>query len=150
MPKVQTKDGLTPRQREFTRAVVAGDTPTTAAQKAGYAHPETVGPRMMKHPTIREAITDVLDRHGLTDDYMTVKTLELCEATSPGKDGRMSPDWTARARGLELLARIRGHHRTNVEVTSMTFEQKVSVTADLDKAELIDFLQNHIEHNKQG
>jgi len=148
MPKVRTKDGLTPRQREFTKAVITGNTLKGAAEKAGYAHPETVGSRLAKHPLVRQSIIDILDRSGLTDDYLAQKTLELCEAESPGKDGIMAADWTTRARGIELLARLRNHFKQNIEVTNQSFEAKVNICTELDKAELLDFLKTRIEHNK--
>ena len=126
MPKVNTQDGLSPMQREFAKGIMAGDTPTGAARAAGYQHAGVVAPRLMKNPAIQQTITSTLDRHGLDDDYLARKTLELCEASD--EDG---PNWTARGRGLELLTRVRGHLKQTVDVNIQTFEQRAVLVADM-------------------
>jgi hypothetical protein len=126
MPKVNTRDGLTPKQRTFAHAIVTGETLTGAARQAGYQHPEVIGRRLMKNPAVQQTITSVLDRHGLDDDYLARKTLELCEASD--EDG---PNWTARGRGLELLTRVRGHLKQTVDVNIQTFEQRAVLVADM-------------------
>jgi len=126
MPKVTTKDGLSPKQRAFAHAIVTGETLTGAARLAGYQHPEVIGRRLMKNATVQQTITGILDRHGLDDDYLAQKTLDLCEASD--QDG---PNWTARARGLELLTRMRGHLKAETQVNVTTFEQKAVLVADM-------------------
>jgi hypothetical protein len=116
-----------------------------AATVAGYRHPETMGPRVLKNPAVRAALEDILDKAGLSDRYLAEKVLALCEAKSVAKDGSERPDWTARARGLELLARLRGHYRQAIDVTSTSFEARVSLTADLqDNPDALRFLAEKI------
>jgi hypothetical protein len=114
MEKEKRQAGLTVRQKKFVAGITEGKSQTQAAVDAGYS-PSTApqqGNRMLKKAHIREAITDILERKGLSDDYFADRLKDLCEAA-----GEKGPEWSARGRGVEILGKIRGHLDAKLRVT---------------------------------
>ncbi len=107
---------LTVRQTKFVAGVVEGKTQTEAARDAGYAHPHVQGSTVLKRPHVKEALESALEAEGLSAGYIAGKIKELCEASNTEEDGKETPNWTARGRGLDLLVRVTGADKHPAEL----------------------------------
>ena len=125
------------RQLKYRRNRVLGMNKYNAARAAGYS--ETTAKTHTKELEIRCKIADVLERQGLTDDVLIMKLSELLGATkvigylnqyikaekggleklSPDKVVSNEfidiPDWSARAKGLELALKLKDLLKEKVE-----------------------------------
>lgn len=103
--------------------LASGNTQTGAAQAAGYACPHVSGSTVLKRPHIREALEAALEAEGLSAGYIARKIKELSEASNTEEDGRQTPNWPARARGLDLLVRVTGAEKHPDVVGRFTVEE---------------------------
>lgn len=125
------------RQQKYRRNRILGMNKYNAARAAGYS--ETTAKTHTKELEIRCKIADVLERQGLTDDVLILKLQELIGATkvigylnqyikaekggleklSPDKVVSNEfvdvPDWSARAKGLELALKLKDLLKEKVE-----------------------------------
>lgn len=116
------EDVLTPKQRVFVGELVKGASQTAAAEAAGYKHPHVTGSTVLSAPGVRAALDKAFADRGLDDDFLAQKVYELCCAT----DDEGAANWVARARGADLLCRIKGAFKpAQVETTSVSFEMRL-------------------------
>jgi phage terminase small subunit len=59
---------LSLRERRFIKALIAGDCPTEAMRKAGYAESTALRKAGEKLQIVQPAISDICEREGLTDE----------------------------------------------------------------------------------
>ncbi len=112
--KISPKTALTSREKAFIRNFVQTRKIGDSALRAGYAD-KSYGSFLMAQPKILNRIQEVLEKHGLTDDYVAQKLAEGCEATYPEKrtkDGAIlqdkSPDFFTRGQYLDKVIKIKG------------------------------------------
>jgi hypothetical protein len=117
---------LTIRQRTFVDGLVNGMKQTEAARAAGYAHPDVAGSLVLKRPRVQSVLQSALEEVGLDDRYLVKKLRELMEAESTNDKGNVVPNWSARARGLDLLTRIRGLHKPATTDVELSFEERLA------------------------
>jgi len=128
------EDVLTVRQRTFVSEMTKGASQTAAAATAGYAHPHVTGSTVLNSPGVRAALDKAFADRGLDDGFLAQKVLDLCCAT----DGEGEANWVARARGADLLCRIKGAFKpSQVETTSVSFEMRLlAIAGDPTEEEL--------------
>lgn len=118
---------ITTMQRQFVKGIAEGMNQTQAALQAGYAHPKVAGSRLMSSPSVKAVIADVLEEHGLDDNFIANCVRELCLASKPGKNGGSVPDWIGRSRGLDILCKIRGTYAAQqTDINVFSFEQALT------------------------
>jgi len=110
---------LTPRQRSLVKHLASGMTQADAARAAGFSEksPRQAGHQAMKNIAKSGVGSDLLDRHGLTDDALVTRyILPLLEATrteffqSEGKvteEVEVADNVTRRVM-VELVCRMKG------------------------------------------
>ncbi len=87
----------------------------------------------MSSPSVKAAVADVLEEHGLDDNFIASCVRDLCLAAKPGKNGVPVPDWIGRSRGLDILCKIRGTYAaTQTDINVFSFEQMLT-ELDLDE-----------------
>lgn len=104
---------LTEKQRKLIKGVAAGKSQTQAAILAGYSEKtaaasatETLG-----KPNVREALQRALEKVGVSDELLAMKTREGLDATRGmvTKDGvEKVEDFHARHRYLETALKLKG------------------------------------------
>jgi len=148
------------RQQKYKKNVLIGMSKYNAAKAAGYS--ENTALKHTKDLDKRVAMPDVLERAGLTDQILTEKLIELMSATKvigylhnykkedKGGTERVQPDeivsnefldipdWTARAKGLELALKLKGvlrdkvEHDVDIKYTAMSLIRMEMKPMDLD------------------
>jgi len=101
------KTELNTKQRKFIAEVAQGKSGTQAAISAGYA-PESAhvqSSRLLSNDNVLKSLKEVFVDKGLNEEFLTDRLKELAEAKASGK-----PDWTARARGLDMAFKLRGDY----------------------------------------
>lgn len=116
---------LTVRQRTFVRELINGKSGTEAAEIAGYADPNSACTRALRTRSVQRGLKSALVQAGLDDAYLCDRLKELCEASDTDENGNVRPNWPGRARGLDLLARLHGHMKVQVENVNLSFEQRL-------------------------
>ena len=114
------------RLQKYKKNRMAGMSKYNAAIAAGYS--ETTATARGKDLDARAKIGDVLERAGLTDRVLAGKVLELIEASDfifkRDQSGRSEiigdiklyePNWSARAKGLDLALRLKDLLKDKVE-----------------------------------
>ena len=82
----------------------------------------------MSSPSVKAAVADVLEEHGLDDNFIASCVRDLCLAAKPGKNGVIG-----RSRGLDILCKIRGTYAaTQTDINVFSFEQMLT-ELDLDE-----------------
>ena len=96
---------LTVKQRKLIAGVASGMPKRTAAIQAGYAESSahTIAYETLKNPEVLKSLNDIMQEHGITDNYIAQKLIELTEAETKGV-----PHWPARARALDMLLKVKG------------------------------------------
>ena len=81
--KKQKKKPLTIRERKLIKALVAGQTPTAAMKTAGYSKEtaERKAAKKVGESRIQETLQELMEKKGLTDDYLLQGLLEGTKAT---------------------------------------------------------------------
>jgi phage terminase small subunit len=79
----RTIDDLSARQRLFVAHYLGASklNASDAARRAGYLHPNVVGPRIARLPVVQAAIEAKLDEAGLTADEVMAHLSEMATAT---------------------------------------------------------------------
>jgi len=136
------EEALTPRQRVFVGELVKGSSQTAAAETAGYRHPGVTGSTVLNSPGVRAALDKAFADRGLDDGFLAQKILDLCCAT----DGEGEANWVARARGADLLCRIKGAFRpSQVETTSISFEMRLEAIVGNPTDEELDAIAANLD-----
>lgn len=120
--KKHARQLLTLRQRVFVREVLSGTAKGEAARRAGY---KATSSDLVNSPTIKRAIEEALDKHGLSDGYAVAKLRELCEASNTYSDGRSVPNWSARAKGLHILFSLKNAYQQKDPGDGVRFEERL-------------------------
>ncbi|SRR6266550_7244718 len=113
------KAKLTVRQVLLIKNLTKGMTIADAARQAGYSeeNPRQVGSTALA--AVREKMPAILDKHGLTQDYLVDKCLRpLMDATETKffqKDGKITDEaeviaWGPRKDGLDMAFKLRGDY----------------------------------------
>jgi hypothetical protein len=116
---------LSLRQRRYLAELAKGKPQTSAKEAAGYASSTARSNSMLKNPNIRKALESELEAQGLSTGYLVARIKDLCEASEDREDGRITPNWTARLKGAELLMRLLGVDK-QVDEVKPSFEETVS------------------------
>lgn len=69
------------RERKFIKALVAGKTPTQAMREAGYSESTALAKQSEKVGKLADTIKQLMDRKGLTDDYLLDLLMQGLRAT---------------------------------------------------------------------
>ena len=127
------------RQAKYKKNVISGMSKYNAARAAGYS--ENTARSRTKELDQRVSMPDVMERYGLTDKFLTERLTELllankvvgylhnykksdkvgAEVEKVQPDEIISnefvevPDWSARAKGIELVGKFSGKLRDKVE-----------------------------------
>lgn len=114
------------RQQKYKKNRLLGMNKYNAARAAGYT--DATARSHTSELDERVKIADVLERQGLTDEILTKKLSELLDASKDiyafsGLDTQEkgvsvklgSPEWSARAKGLELALKLKDHLKERVE-----------------------------------
>lgn len=117
---------LSIRQQKYKKNRLLGMNQYNAARSAGYS--EATAKSHTKELDDRIKIADVLERQGLTDAILVGKLSELLnaskdiysfsgqEVSEKGVSVKLgTPDWSARAKGLELALKLKEHLKDKVE-----------------------------------
>lgn len=108
MPR--TKAPLTEKQRRFVRRVLVHGNYTQAAEEAGYAHPNTQGPALVKLRAVADAIAAGQAKATERDIMERDEALETLSKLSRGK-GQRAKDRVApkdRIAATALLGKLQG------------------------------------------
>ena len=127
------------RQQKYKKNIIDGMSKYNAAMAAGYS--ENTALKHTKELDRRIAMPDVMEQYGLTDKFLSKRLTELLLANKVvgylhnykrGEKGGAEkvepdeavsnefievPDWTARAKGLELAGKFSGKLRDKVDHT---------------------------------
>lgn len=146
----QSKE-LTVRQKKFVVGVASGLQLRTAAEGAGYRHPNVAGCKLMKRPAVKKALAEILEECGLSDAYIAGKVREFCEAEKEGEAG-VSPDYPVQLRGVDILCRLKGLFRTDIRIEQrMTYERKIELVQKIkENPALLDDLKRRLIEIRQG
>lgn len=130
---------LNEQQRAFSQSYVDTLDATKAAAMAGYTHPNTQGPRLLKHPrvkaVIKQAMADASATIGIDAQWLlkelvdavlvakaSVKPKLNSKTGKPIKDDEGNPVFTrndaALLKALELIGKYLGAFKDTVEVQS--------------------------------
>ncbi len=114
-----------------------------AARAAGYS--EATARVKTKNLEERAKIYDVLERNGLTDNVLVKKLIELIEAydfieiekenESVEMVSAKKPNWTARAKGLDLAFKLKNLLNDKIDLTLNKTEKILIVRYDGNKTE---------------
>lgn len=75
------RKGLSIRERKFIKALVEGKTPTQAMREAGYAESTALAKQSEKVGKLAGTIQSLMDKKGLTDDYLMDVLIQGLQAT---------------------------------------------------------------------
>ena len=136
--KKQKKKPLTIRERKLIKALVAGQTPTAAMKTAGYSKETAEGKAAKKvgESRIQETLQELMEKKGLTDDYLLQGLLEGTKATkvisatviakngegmkdadSMSKDFIDVDDFPPRHKYIETGLKLKGHLRDKLNIS---------------------------------
>lgn len=107
------------RQNRLVKALINGECLRDVAISTGLS-PATASSQasdILRRPEAKESFIRILERKGLTDDFLAGKAAELLEAETPhffSKDGivcdeRFTPAHETRRKTLELVSKFKGH-----------------------------------------
>jgi phage terminase small subunit len=129
LPQSPTK--LTQPQKKFVKAYADPKSPAfdDHIKAAAIAYPEqnknaqqVTGNRNLEKPKIKRAIEEIMDKAGITDDMIAKATRELIEAS----DEKGTPEWQARAKGIDLACKIRGSYASSkIEIGRINDDERV-------------------------
>ena len=116
-------DSLTDKQAAFVKAVASGKSATAAAESCfdttSRASAKEVGAKLMKLPQIQEALTECLDRHGLTRSYRVARLKEHVDCDDPAVS----------IKGLDMAFKLADEYPA-------AKTKNINVTAELDLIDL--------------
>lgn len=114
---------LSERTRKFVMEITRnGTAPEDAAKAVGL--PVSSVPEMMNNPAVKREIDLALGAVGIDQNYFANRLKELCEA----KNANGFPDWSARAKGVQMLKDISGHDapkQVNQSTTTYSYEERL-------------------------
>jgi len=140
-PKTQaskSKIAVKMRRKKIIKAILEGKTQQESGIAAGFSH-KTAGSQVSKtlqNPIVQNALIHEMEKIGMNDDFLAEHLRKLIDAkkvisaniivTGGGSDladaGKMRkdyiqvPDYSAMARGLDLICRLRGLYKDRTEV----------------------------------
>ena len=159
------------RQQKYKKNVISGMSKYNAAIAAGYS--EGTAKTHTKDLDERVAMADVMERQGLTDKFLAIKLYELLVANKvigflhqykKGEEGSIEriqpeetvsndfvevPDWSARAKGLEIAGKLNGRllqkaDQNIASYTQMTVIQLNGKPLELDIGEVPESLKKRM------
>lgn len=130
-------NNLTIKQRKLIAGVVSGMPKRTAAIQAGYSEQSAhaIAHETLKNPEVLKSLNDIMQEHGITDNYIAQKLIELAEAETKG-----IPHWPARARALDIMLKVKGSYIPE------QLEPQREITIEQAKAKIAMLLPNVIKH----
>jgi len=124
----KTKSALEGRARKIAKSILAGKPETQALKDAGYSESYATHHKgaILSNPVIQATFTSILEKAGLTDDYIADRVKELSEAKETKyfqKDGRVTDEREVDALGVQadmvqFAAKLKGHLTEKVQSTS--------------------------------
>lgn len=119
MKKPAKKKGtFTLRQRKFIKFFVESGNAAEAARRAGYSarSAKQIASENLSKPDLQLEITDLLGKHGLTDDKLALRITEGVDALETKffqKDGLVTDEreviaWSIRHQFVEMVLRLKG------------------------------------------
>ena len=136
--KKQKSKPLTIRERKLIKALINGQPPTTAMKTAGYSK-ETAkakAGKKVRESRIQETLQELMEKKGLTDDYLLQGLLEGTKATknisciviAPNGEGQKDAnsmtrdfvevaDFPTRHKYIETGFKIKGHLRDKLDIS---------------------------------
>lgn len=138
-------DRLTLKQKKFIKAFFETENATEAAIRAGYSPKGAAvkGSETIRSPNGGAAIAEILDKAGLTDDFIAARLREGVDAKEIKffsfegivTDQRETVDYPTRHQYLATSLKAKGHLRNKVDV-------KIENPADALPDGVIDFLMS--------
>ena len=135
MNKRENKKKLNIRERKFIKAVVSGETPTEAMRIAGYKETTARFKSGAKLTKVMPTIQQLMEKRGLTDDYLLQVAEEglkatkvisaniiaksgesMADANSMTKDFIDVEDYAVRHKYLETSLKVKGHMKEKVDL----------------------------------
>ncbi len=123
----KSKRALELRAKIIATAMLNGATQEQALISVGYSERTARGQAaaVLGNPVIQAAFSDILEKAGLSDEYVAGKHRELLEAKKivsirtegEGVTEVTVPDYTARARGLDMYYKVAGRYLDKQEVS---------------------------------
>lgn len=102
---------MTGKQRKFVEAYMASGNATEAARQAGYAHPNTAGPRLL----VNDGIAAELEERQQKDPAVATREerqqfwSDVMRGVAVGVEGsKLTPDLNQRLKASELLGKTGG------------------------------------------
>jgi hypothetical protein len=120
------KRALKLRGQKIALGLLEGKTQEQALMDAGYSPASARNPsEILDNPVIQQSFQEILEKAGLSDDYIAEKHRELIDAKkvvsirteSEGVTEVTVPDYTARARGLDMYYKVSGRYVEKQEVS---------------------------------
>ena len=121
MPGPRGKSKVTIKERKFLKARLEGKTVAAAAKIAGF-NPQYTSV-VLKKPQVKEKFTELLEKAGLSDDYLSNKFKQLSSAkeikyfSDKGivTDEREVEALETQRRTTEFIAKLKGHLVEKIE-----------------------------------
>ena len=123
----KSKWDMKKRAKKFTEALLCGQSEKQALITAGYSyntasHPSEVA--ILRNPAYLKPFISILEKKGVTDEFLAEKTKTLLEAKKPiffQKDGVVTDERIVEAletqrKTLEMVNRVKGHLKDRSEV----------------------------------
>ena len=114
----KSKKALELRAKKIAKALIEGQTQEQALLSAGYSKKTARGQAaaVLGNPVMQETFYEILEKTGLSDEYIASKHKQLIDATR--KQGEVDvPDYTAVAKGLDLFYKVRGRYVEKKEIS---------------------------------
>lgn len=111
---------INPKQRRFAKEYVKTGNVTQSAKNAGYSEQSAhvIGSRLLKKDTIQDEIKSVLDKAGLTDEYIAEGLKTAVEKGLSSERHTLSDG----LRGIEMIAKLKDRfpaERKQIETKSL-------------------------------
>lgn len=121
-------------QKRFVKEYLERGKVGEAAKAAGLT--ETYGSKLLKAPKIQKALTNAMEKAGITDAAIAKKVKEGLDATTPPVDGGERgggrpewPDFGVRREYLDFAAKVRGDYAPELHEERQT---RLEITVDLN------------------
>ena len=105
----RTQRELTDKERKFIEYFTSGMGIVEASKAAGYAHYQSAI-EAVKRPIVSKKLQKAFKKFKINDKQVAQKLYDGLEATKFTQGGTEVPDYTVRAKYLEMLLRILGYY----------------------------------------
>jgi hypothetical protein len=131
-------DKLTPKQKKFVKEYLETGCGAEAARRAGYApnRARTTAAETVAKSSVQNAMAELLDKAGLTDDAIAKKLQEGAEALETkffAKDGIVVQKedviaWDTRLRYLDTALKLKGKYPAKkISLTALTEDELLEI-----------------------